>query len=157
MTCFLYHRRLCSLLLLLFLLLTERVGKRTHRAHPRARYVDTRAERIKKKRESVVFVSRYKNKKYALLPERKKDSFCFFKIARARVRERERGCAPLQRQAQCKAVRMCNHAATVIERYCSSFFYIIAWTAGRLLFEEFFFEKRKIFFLQNQNTTPTYA
>ena len=46
---FLYHRRFSSLLL--FLLLTERELESEHTARTRARYVDTRAERIKKTRE----------------------------------------------------------------------------------------------------------
>ena len=52
----------------------ERVGKRTHRAHPRALRRYTIREN-KKKRGSVVFVSRYKNKKYALREKEREFSF----------------------------------------------------------------------------------
>jgi len=152
---FLYHRRFSSLLLLL--LLTERELESEHTARTRARYDDIRAERIKKKRGSVVFVSRYKNKKYAL-PREKERQFSFLENrARAWERERERGCAPLQRQAQCKPDRICNHAATVIEK--SQFFFLHhrldRWTPA--FWSIFFRKEMENFCSSNQNTTPTYA
>ena len=57
----------------------------------------------------MVFVSRYKNKKYAL-PERKKDSFCFYKTARAREREREKErLRSALEMGSVQRVLMCNH------------------------------------------------
>ena len=60
-----------------------------HTARTRARYVDIRAERIKKN-EGVWFLYLETKIKNTRSPEKKKESFCFFKIARAREREKER-------------------------------------------------------------------